>query len=157
MSENNHFERFLKASMADTPADVSKTVSDLSLPHVRVLNYRKEFVKNNSTSSVYLRQNHASQLSRKWHGKYWFLAIFEGVDLGEAKWYCKTVLDLSSECPRLLNYTKELFKSNCASAIHLHQNHASELSQKNGGNRENSSRIDFSKVVSKSSVHDSTF
>ncbi len=69
MSENNYFERFLKAWTADTPEDIATIVSDLSLLHVRVLNYKKEFYKNNSTSTVYLRQNHASELSRKWQGK----------------------------------------------------------------------------------------
>ena len=33
-----------------------KSVSDLRLLHVRVLNYRKEFFKNNAASTIHLHQ-----------------------------------------------------------------------------------------------------
>ena len=39
-----------------------KTVSDLSLDHLRLLNYRKEILKNNSAFTIHLHQNHAREL-----------------------------------------------------------------------------------------------
>ena len=109
--------------------DITKPFFFLCLECLRLLNYTKEFVKNKSAFTIHLHRNHARELSGKNHENSDFQRFYKAWISDMQRDITKPFFFLCLECLRLLNYTKEFVKNKSAFTIHLHQNHARELSE----------------------------